>query len=340
MKNDFTELVDLATTRFGGEALLASDEFFAPKENLLKPGSAVFIPDRYTDNGKWMDGWETRRRRPPGPGPDWCIVALGLPGSIHGVDVDTAHFKGNFPESCSIEAIEAGPHADAPILARAGSWREILPRTPLKGDSSNLIPITESWRRSRFTHLRLNIFPDGGVARLRVYGLVMPEWKRILAAAGGDPVDLALVSHGGMVLSCSDMFFGPRHNLIQPGPSTCMSDGWETRRRRGPGHDWCIVRLGRRGPVSRFEVDTSHFKGNFPDSCTLEGCDAREVGELHPPADTAWTPLLPRTPLRPHTRHVFTEGLATGAAMTHVRLNIFPDGGVARLRVFGRPEGA
>src|SRR3954447_21337089 len=97
----FTKLTDLAAERLGGKALVCSDDFFAPKENLLKPGRGIFIPDKFTDHGKWMDGWETRRRRTPGY--DWCIIQLGLPGKITGVDVDTNHFLGNFPEYCSIE---------------------------------------------------------------------------------------------------------------------------------------------------------------------------------------------------------------------------------------------
>lgn len=333
---DFTELVNLASERLGGRALLASDEFFAEKENLLKPEPAVFVPDRYTDRGKWMDGWETRRRRPPGPGPDWCVVRLGLPGMLRGFDVDTSHFKGNFPESCSIEAVDASAGAD---VASLSGWVEVLPRTALKGDAHNLLSVADRHRGSRFTHVRLNIFPDGGVARLRAYGLVVPEWKRILAPAGA--ADLAAVEHGGMVLACSDSFFSSRHNLIMPGPSRGMHDGWETRRRRPPesGHDWCVVRLGRRGVVERVEVDTSFFKGNYPDSCWVEGCDAPSLPAEKPPgADASWFEILPRQPLGPDARHVFSRELASRLPCTHIRLNIYPDGGVARLRVFGRVE--
>lgn len=336
MTTEFTELVDLAAERLGGESLLASDEFFAPKENLLKSGAAVFIEGKYTDNGKWMDGWETRRRRPPGPGPDWCIIGLGSPGSLLGFDVDTAHFKGNFPQSCSIEAIEADQPADPAALARRGDWREVVPRTDLKGDAHNLIAVAEKHRHARSTHLRLNIFPDGGVARLRAYGLVMPDWKALRAS---EAVDLAAVRNGGMVLSCSDMFFGPRHNLIMPGRSACMSDGWETRRRRGPGHDWCVVRLGRRGTIARIDVDTSHFKGNYPDACTIEGCDAPGLNAGQAPeAGAEWFEILARSRLGPHAQHFFEADAVRQRACTHVRLNIFPDGGVARLRLYGSVE--
>jgi len=316
-RNDFTDLVDLAAERLGGAVLAANDEFFAPKENLLKAGEAVWKEGEYTDVGKWMDGWETRRRREPGH--DWCIVRLGLPGTLRGVIVDTAHFRGNYPESCSLEAcaVEGYP---TPEELMAAPWAEVLPCSPLEGNAKNRFPIERE--TGRVTHLRFNIYPDGGIARLRVYGAVAAGWRR-LTRHGGE-VDLAAAANGGLVLSCSDMFFGNRHNLILPGPPLGMHDGWETRRRRGPGHDWAIVKLGARGTLHRVEVDTSHFKGNAPGSCSIEGCDeARD-----------WREILPLTPLRPHTLHRFDE-IAAAGPVTHARLNIHPDGGVARLRLFG-----
>jgi allantoicase len=320
---DFTDLVDLAAERLGGSVLAANDEFFAPKENLLKAGEAVWIEGRYTEVGKWMDGWETRRRREPGH--DWCIVRLGLPGALRGVIVDTAYFRGNYPESCSIEASAVSGYP-TPEEVIAADWVEVLPRSPLQGNTKNSFAIDHE--AGRFTHLRFNIYPDGGVARLRVHGEVVADWSRL--ARHGE-VDLAAVEHGGSVLSCSDMFFGNRHNLILPGPPHGMHDGWETRRRRGPGHDWAIVKLGARGAIHRVEVDTSHFKGNAPGSCWIEGSD----GE---PAEGSWREILPRTPLCPHTVHRFDEAADAGP-FTHVRLNIHPDGGVARLRLFGTVSG-
>jgi allantoicase len=320
--SDFSDLTDLAAERLGGAVLAANDEFFAPKENLLKAGEAIWIEGRYTDVGKWMDGWETRRRREPGY--DWCLVRLGLPGVLRGVIVDTAHFRGNYPESCSLEAcaVEGYP---APEELMGAAWTEILPRSLLQGDSKNRFPIER--KNGRVTHLRFNIYPDGGVARLRIYGEVLPDWPRLVRHGG--EIDLAAMEHGGLVLSCSDMFFGNRHNLILSGPPLGMHDGWETKRRRGPGHDWAIVKLGARGTLHRVEVDTSHFKGNAPGSCSIEGCD----GDLD-----SWREILPLTPLRPHTRHRFDEIAAIGP-ITHARLNIFPDGGVARLRLFGTLAG-
>ncbi len=326
---DFTELVDLASERLGGAVLYANDDFFAPKENLLKAASPVFIEGKYTDLGKWMDGWESRRRRTPGF--DWCVVRLGLAGIIRGVVVDTSHFRGNYPEHCSIEACAVdGLPATEQLISDATPWTEILPQSKLEGDSHNPFTITND---ERWTHLRFKIYPDGGVARLRVYGEVVPDWNR-LQTIGGE-IDLAAIENGGLVLSCSDMFFGHRHNLIMPGRALNMSDGWETKRRRGPGHDWTILKLGKPGHIRRLEVDTSWFKGNFPESCSLEACNAVDASleRLQDP-DFMWKPVLARTKLQAHTRHLVDEVMDAGLT-THVRFNIFPDGGVSRLRVYG-----
>ena len=313
---DFTDLVDLASERLGGAAVAANDEFFAAKENLVKTGRPIFLEDEYTDRGKWMDGWETRRRREPGH--DWCVVRLGLPGTVRGICVDTAFFKGNFPESCSLEAGE-GPD---------GPWVEILPKSLLRGDSENLFAVAND---RRFTHVKLHIYPDGGVARLRVYGTVTPDAEKL---SHEKEVDLAGLENGGLVLAASDMFFGTRHNLVLPGPPRGMHDGWETRRRRGPGHDWAILRLGIRGRIRRVEVDTSWFKGNAPGRCSLE---ILEEGDALS-SGARWREILPETPLSPDAVHVFETEVRPSAATTHARFHIYPDGGVARLRLFGAIE--
>jgi allantoicase len=322
VSHPFIDLVDLASERLGGAVVLANDEFFAPKENLIKAAAPVCREGEYTERGKWMDGWETRRRRESGPDAhDWCVIRLGGRGIVRGVDVNTAFFTGNYPEACAIDACDlAGRPADDEL--RQASWREVLPRTALKGDASNLNEVAYG---SPATHLRLRIFPDGGVARLRAYGDVHAEWERLRRR--GD-VDLAAAEHGGQVVRCSDMFYGSRHNLIMPGDATHMGDGWETKRRRGPGHDWTIIRLAAEGSIRRVEVDTRHFKGNAPGACSLEGS----------PDDHQWRELLPRTPLQPHARHSFEEELSAIGDVSHVRFNIFPDGGVGRLRLFGRPK--
>ena len=331
---DFTELVDLASEKLGGAVLVANDEFFAPKENLLKPGAPIFIEGKYTDLGKWMDGWETRRRRTPGY--DWCIVRLGAPGIIRGVVVDTSFFRGNYPEHFSLEACALGGLATAEELtSESVQWTQILPQLPLAGDSQNPFAVESE---QAFTHLRLKIYPDGGVARLRVYGEVVPDWDR-LKRIGGE-IDLAAVENGGLVLACSDMFFGHRHNLIMPGRAANMSDGWETKRRRGPGHDWVIIKLGVSGQIRRVEVDTAWFKGNFPESCALEATSAVDLAEENlTDLSTDWKGVLPRTKLQAHTRHFFENEILDAGSVSHLRFNIFPDGGVSRLRVYGNVAG-
>jgi allantoicase len=327
MTATFLDLVDLASERLGAAVIAANDEFFAPKECLIRAAAPIWIEGKYTERGKWMDGWETRRRRDEGDH-DWCIVRLGVPGIVRGVDVHTAFFKGNYPESCAIDACDTTMVATADDLART-PWREIVPRTPLEGDSHNPIAAAGS---ARTTHLRLRIFPDGGVARLRVHGEVTANWDRLRRR--GD-VDLAAVEHGGLVTGCSDMFFGSRHNLIMPGDATHMGDGWETKRRRGPGHDWTIIRLASAGTIRRVEVDTRHFKGNAPGACSLEGAVLEPDRDED---DLAWRDLLPRTALQPDTKHLFEDDLRAAGDVTHVRFNIYPDGGVGRLRLFGRPR--
>jgi allantoicase len=319
---DWKECIDLAAEKWGGVALLANDEFFAEKDNLLRAHAAVWKEHEYTDRGKWMDGWETRRRREPGH--DWCIVRLGLPGVIRGVVVDTAYFRGNFPAECSLDACALTSHANdvAAVAEPKAVWTEILPRTALRGDAKNELEIVGAGAGERFTHVRLNIFPDGGVARLRVHGEVRPDWQRL--ARDGGLVDVAALANGGYSLACSDMFFGARQNLLAPGRPFNMSDGWETRRRRGPGHDWNVVKLGAPGTIRRLEIDTTHFRGNAPGRVMVEAS-----------ADgAAWRVLLPETRTQPHTVHVFDDELRVLGAVTHVRLNVFPDGGVARLRAF------
>lgn len=331
----FSGLVDLAAERVGGVALLASDEFFAEKENLLKPGRGTFVPDKYTDRGKWMDGWETRRKRfapeESATAHDWCIIKLGLAGVVKGVDIDTNYFLGNSPAYASLDACAVDVHTPAEQLGRA-VWTSILPKSPLHPGMQNLFSISSD---HRWTHVRLNIFPDGGVARLRVYGVVVPDWN---ALAKAPSVDLASVANGGAVVAASDMFFGNTENLIMPGRAATMGEGWETRRRRGPGFDWAIVKLGKPAIISSIEVDTHHFKGNYPDSCSVDCCYVPDgTVDALTWSQVRWTEILPQTKLQADTRHVFERELKSAGRCTHVRLNIYPDGGVSRLRVWGKP---
>jgi len=317
-------LIDLASETVGGVAVAASDDFFAPKENLIKAADPVFLPDKYTDCGKWMDGWESRRKRTPGH--DWCIIRLGLPGIARTVDVDTSHFLGNFPSHCSID----GANADGDPMDT--DWRPVLERVRLKGDSHNLFDIQQA---ARVTHLRLNIFPDGGVARLRVYGEAAPDFERLQAAT--EPVDIASVVNGGCVVASSDSFFGHAQNLILPGRPANMGGGWETKRRRGPGYDWIIVRLGARADIQRIAVETEHYKGNYPDRCSIDACDASDALTEHLVIGrVAWQEILPSAKLEADSVRVFAAELKPAGPVTHVRLNIYPDGGVSRLRVLGK----
>jgi allantoicase len=277
-----------------------------------------------------MDGWESRRKRVPGH--DWCIVRLGLPGVVRGVDIDTSHFLGNHPPFASIDALESERRVIVTDDLAALTWREILPKSALKPGSHNYFEVASDLR---CTHLRLNIFPDGGVARLRVHGRVRPAASSL---ARGEAIDLAAVENGGTVEACNDMFFGPKDNLIMPGRGHNMGDGWETKRKRQlPGHDWVVVRLGAPGTLSRIVVDTNNFKGNYPDRCSIEGCMAPATPEGEVPAAAQWTTILPETPLQGHMQQHFAAELAAKGPFSHVRLNIVPDGGVARLRLFGTP---
>lgn len=331
---DFTHLPNLASERLGGRVTDANDEFFAPKENLVKDSKPVFIEDKYTDRGKWMDGWETRRRRTPGH--DWCIVQLGLPGVIRGIVVDTSFFTGNYPERFSLE----GCNVEGKLPARSekkklssaqASWTQILPETGLKGDTQNHFAVANE---NRFTHLRLRIHPDGGVARLRAYGEVILDVNRIPRGE----INLVSVENGGSVVEASDQFYGTPGNLLMPYGAKNMGDGWETKRRRGPGNDWVVLKLGMLGTIQRVEVDTTHFKGNFPDSCSLEGYFAENPDTDDASGSSqAWKEILPKTKLKANCRRVFKK-LRDAGVVSHVRFQIFPDGGVSRLKLFGRPE--
>jgi allantoicase len=306
----------------------ASDDFFAERSNLIKPEAPVHQPRTFGPRGQLYDGWETRRRQGPDgalPGPgehDWAVVRLGAPCVPREIVVDTAFFTGNYPQSCSVQAC-ALPGYPGPAELDGAPWVEIVPRSPLEGGCENVFEVTGTGRRC--THVRLNIFPDGGVARLRVRGEVVPD----PALVAGLSVDLAALDLGADVVDCSDHYFSAPRNALSPGLPAVMGDGWETRRRRDTGNDWLIVRLAAPGVVALAEIDTLHYKGNAPGAASLSAIDARR-GALT--GSGAWPVLLPRTPLQPDTAHRFR--VDNGEA-THVRLDIFPDGGVARLRLFG-----
>jgi allantoicase len=322
----FTKLPDLAAERMGGIVLACSDDFFAEKENLIKPGRGIFIPQKYTDRGKWMDGWESRRKRTPGH--DWCVLQLGVSGKLAGVDIDTNHFLGNHPPFASIDAANLpGGFVDDPSKI---SWKEILPKSPLLPGSQNFFEIQD---KEIYTHVRLNIYPDGGIARYKVYGEVFKDWN----AFQKKQVDLAAAANGAKAILCNDMFFSHMDNLIMPGRGANMGDGWETKRNRNPGNkDWVIIRLAHKGIIERATVDTCHFKGNFPDSCMLEGCNISPEEENNiGTSSIQWSTIFPQSKLEADHEHFFEKQIADKGPFTHVRLTIFPDGGISRLRLTG-----
>lgn len=326
-----TGAVNLASARLGAKGLSSTDEFFAPLARMLKDDPAVFLPGEYDENGKWMDGWESRRKRVPGH--DWAVIRLAMPGSISGFDVDTSYFTGNYPPHCSIEAcfIADGDPGEAT------EWTEILAKTALGPNAHHYLEQERAAKAKLWTHLRLHIYPDGGIARLRVYGAAYFDWSKV---GDNEEVDLAYIFNGAKSLAWSDAHYGHPDRILAPGRGINMGDGWETARRRGPGHDWAIIKLGHAGEVNRVVVDTAHFKGNFPDTCEVLGAYLPDHGDSFSEAEIAasetWKPILARAKLQMDHIHEFAGHAVTEAGpVTHVRVAMFPDGGISRLRLYG-----
>lgn len=311
---DRSTLPDLASRAVGGAVVHANDELFAERENLIKPAAPEYQPYTFGHKGQIYDGWETRRRREPGH--DHAIIRLGLPGVVRRLVVDTAFFKGNYPPEVSVQGCAVDGHP-SPQELLAADWAELLPQTPVKGDTANTFDVDAA---HLCTHLKLCMHPDGGIARLRAYGepVADPRWAR-------GEFDLAALEHGGRITGCSNMFYSSPSNLISPGLARVMGEGWETARRRDDGNDWVEVALAAPGRLHHAELDTSHFVGNAPGWAELSGVDG----------DGRRVELLPRTRLQPDTRHRFR--LRSDAEITSVRMDVHPDGGMARLRLHGRP---
>ena len=321
----FTRDVNLASAGLGASIVSVTDDFFADASRMLADTDAVFIADKYDDHGKWMDGWESRRRR--GPGHDSAVVKLAARGRITGFDVDTSHFTGNYPPACRVEACASEGEPDA-----SSDWVEVLPMSALGASAHHFFACEAA---ESFTHVRLHIHPDGGVARLRVHG--RPE---LVASAGSETLDLASALNGARILAFSDAHYGSYHRLLAPGRGVNMGDGWETRRRREPGNDWIIVELGARARLATASIDTAFYKGNFPESFSIQAADLTGFSDnLEQAVITSsmfWPELIARTPLSADAIHdIGADGLADIGPVTHVRLNIFPDGGISRLRLFG-----
>jgi len=326
--SEFTKLINLANPRLGASVPFATDDFFADRARLIDPSEPVFIPGKYDENGKWMDGWESRRKRTTGH--DYCVIKLGIPGVIAGFNIDTSHFTGNFAPAASIEACVA----DTEMPGEDAEWKELVPAMPLGGNQHHLVACASD---QAWTHLRLHIFPDGGVARLRVYGHPQIDWG---AKDTSGEIDLLAMENGGRAIAAVDEHFGVLSNITLPGKGINMGDGWETRRRREPGCDWAILALGHPGNISRILVDTGFFKGNYPDSISIQaanvtgGTDESLIVESQ-----FWQELLPSQKLSADNEHEFAAEIAALGPISHIRINIFPDGGVMRLRMFGTPEG-
>ena len=315
-------LTNLALPELGGAILAVSDEFFAPAKRMLSAHDPVFIPDRFDEHGKWMDGWESRRKRTAGH--DYCVVRI-CPGVIRAVEIDTCFFTGNYPPAASLEACSADIEPDENT-----QWTELVTKTGLEGDSRRVFTVSDE---NTWSFIRLNIYPDGGVARLRVYGEPATDAVSIDRDRW---VDLVSSVAGGVALECNNMHFGDMSNLLSNQPVANMGDGWETRRRRDPGNDWVILRLGQRGRIRRVEVDTAFFRGNYPARCSLKGGNPGAGSDLA--AESAnWDEVLPQLALGPDQLHIFETQLRDVGNVTHVRLDIYPDGGVARLRLVGLP---
>lgn len=322
----FCKFLNLADARLGTVALSVTDDWFADVNRLFQHTTPVFKEDVFDDNGKWMDGWESRRKRFEGY--DHTVIRLGVAGTIKGVDIDTAFFTGNFPPSASLEAcfLESGD-PDVNTV-----WTEILSAVELQGNSHHLHAIEAD---QPYSHLRFNIFPDGGVARLRVYGVPHKDWAKV---EPGVTVDLCAALNGGRAIACSDEHYGQMGNLINPGRAAVMAEGWETARRRTPGNDWVIIALGAPGQVECVLVDTLHYKGNYPDRVSIQAAYVRGGTDSQIETQSLfWRELLPEQKMEMDREHHYTQEVQKLGTITHVRLNVFPDGGVSRLRLWGKP---
>lgn len=331
------QYVDLLSERVNGRAIACSDDWFAACDNLVKSGRGVFEAGKFISTGQLMDGWESRRsfgrqfrRANEAEQGDWCILRMGLAGIVRYFDIDTNHFRGNAPENIMVQAatLKGEPDKDT-------RWTTVLAPSKVDPDSQNLFVCDSP---TLWTHLKLSMFPDGGIARFRAYGEVMPNRNDYIK---GELIDLASVTTGARGIAASDMFYSSPHNLTLPGRGLNMGDGWETKRRRDESNDWAIVKLGKKGSILKVIIDTAHFKGNFPDSASLQAIDATQLNLSDDDLldnSIQWQTVIEQTPLYADKEHLFIDDIHVNAEaeFTHVRLNIFPDGGISRLRVFGR----
>ena len=323
--NKNQNLTNLASPKIGTKIIEVSDDFFGEASRMLGDKEPVFIEDKYDEHGKWMDGWESKRRRDGGN--DWAIIELGSPGIITEIDVDTSFFTGNFPPFASIEGLysDQKPSKDS-------DWIEILPKTSLKGDSGNKFKIES---KTKFNYIKLQIFPDGGVARLRLFGEVKLNWDNY--DNKNDLIELSSLKLGGSIVAYNNAHYGDVSALLSDGRGKTMGDGWETRRRREPGNDWIIIKLATKGLIKKIEIDTAHFKGNYPDEASVQVSNFHENKGLEETINDSqnWKYILDKSKLQADNIHNYEVDDTSIEGVTHVRLNIYPDGGVSRLRIFG-----
>ncbi|KAI8967047.1 allantoicase, partial [Mycotypha africana] len=315
---------DLATDALGSGIVKVTDDFFAPAIRMLNPLPPVSRPDKFDDNGSWMDGWESKRHNQTY---DWAIIRLGLPGTIKGFDIDTSFFTGNHASAASVEAAYC---PDSTGLEEDIHWVEILPKVDLASSSHNIFALENA--TTTYTHLRLNNYPDGGIARFRAYGDVRPQ----PVENKDELIDLASVQYGGRSVQVSDEHYGPGDFLIMPGRGRNMGEGWQTARSRVKGHaDFVVLRLGVPGHILQAEIDTTHFKGNYPHQIKLEATNSK----LNvPEEDAEWITILEPSSTGPNNIfHFHTEN--ADKVFTHAKVSIIPDGGIKRVRLYGIPEG-
>ncbi|WP_151778167.1 allantoicase [Acinetobacter brisouii] len=325
LPTQLTHLTNLADARIGATIIDCSDEFFAEAKRMLNADAPIFVEDKFDDHGKWMDGWETRRKRHAGY--DWCIVKLGVAGKISGLDIDTTFFTGNYPASAALEACYA-PDGQLDQV----EWHSLLPNSVLGSSQHHIFEIASD---QVFTHIRLNIFPDGGVARLRVYGEVQIQLKD-----SEQTLDLLALENGGRVIAFSDAHYGHPRNLINPGRGVNMGDGWETKRRRAPGFDWCVLALGQAGAIEKIEIDTAHFKGNFPAQVSIQAVYVEDATDPQLiPQSMFWPFLLEAQDMQMDHVHNYINEVLAHEKISHIRVNMIPDGGISRIRLWGKVTG-
>ena len=315
-------LIDLAQPRLGTKIIYKTDDFFAPANRIISPTNPIFKEGVFDKHGKWMDGWESRRKRTPGH--DYIILKLGKPGTISKIDIDTSHFNGNQPAMISVE----GTYSHSNKINKL-KWTSILPKKKTKANSHHFFTVKN---KKIFTHIKFNIFPDGGVARLRLYGSIGKSEK-----FKNKKINLASLLDGASVIACNNEHFGKAENILAPGKAKNMSDGWETRRRRGKGNDWLILNCIEGSFIDKIEISTHHFKGNFPSHCSLQAAYlSSKSSKQIVNSSNKWKYLLKTTKLSSNKTHLFKNSLMKKEKVNHIRINIFPDGGISRFRIFGK----